>query len=446
MKLVSTLVAGLATASAEPITIKLEGRAQKPSPVNVKLTNWWNVTDYQWYGKVSVGTPPQEFNVLFDTGSTDLLLPKKGCTSCSDHNTFDPSKSSSYSKQPNIDFTASYGTAGNAEPLSKPASMDTKIVTDTVTIGDVSVGNQTFILADDYPKELGQNPLGPNIDGIFGLGPPGASVLSQATNKTFTTTFWNLVESEQLPEPVFSLYLNSGNGSPSGEATLGGIDSSRYEGDLTKVPFNETITGMVGEWFIDHPAFYVNKEPVKNSATNKPFPGSLALLDSGTAYIQAPDHQTAKDIYASISPEIKLLDKLGVWGAPCDVMNKLQPELTFTVGAGDKLVNLTMPKDAFNLGEHPAHPGQCQTVILHSPEPISELATIWIIGSPVLKGYYTVWDGKNLELGVGKLKGSATNGSSAGTTSPSSTPTTAGAGVLTPCWGALALVAGFLLF
>ncbi|KAJ4163060.1 hypothetical protein NW754_014483 [Fusarium falciforme] len=196
---------------------------------------------------------------------------------------------------------------------------------------------------------------------------------------------------------------------------------------------------MVGEWFIDNPTFYIDKKSVKNSATGKPFTQAVSLLDTGTAFIMAPDHQTAKDMYAAISPEIKLLDKLGVWGAPCNVMEKLKPELTFTVGSGDKLVNLTMPADAFNLGEHPDHPGKCQGVILHSPEPISKLATVWVIGSPVLKGYYTVWDGQNLELGVGILKESTGNATE--TSSLASTPTSE-AGVLAPYWGLFAVLAG----
>lgn len=56
MKLASALVAGLATASAEPLT-KV---ARSVKPTKVKLNNWWDGTDYQWYGKISVGTPEEE--------------------------------------------------------------------------------------------------------------------------------------------------------------------------------------------------------------------------------------------------------------------------------------------------------------------------------------------------------------------------------------------------
>ncbi|KPM42369.1 hypothetical protein AK830_g4216 [Neonectria ditissima] len=443
-------LAGLAASAADPITIKLEGRrnavaSRAGKASSVKLTNWWNVTDFQWYGKVSVGTPAQEFNVLFDTGSTDLVLPRKGCTTCSNYTLFDPSESSTYAKKPGYPLQLTFGTGGNAQPLEKGASLSGTVVSDTVSVGGLAVENQTFLLCDSYDEDLGENPIGRNIDGIFGLAPPGSSVFSQAFNRSFSTTFWSLVADGRVPEPLFSLYLNSGRDSASGELTLGGVDASKYDGDVAWVDFNSTITGLAGEWFIDNPAFYVNGKPVRNSKTAAAFPGGVALLDTGTAYVMAPDRQTAKDLYAAVSPEIKPLGDLGVWGAPCAVMEELAPELTFAVGAGDAVVNLTMPRDAFNLGEHEAHPGMCQGVVLHSPTPISDLASVWVVGSPVLKGYYTVWQGEKLQLGVAELKASATDG---GDASSSSTPTavpTGGAGALRPTvGGVLAVVVGAL--
>ncbi|KAF4448283.1 Pepsin B [Fusarium austroafricanum] len=427
-----TALAAISAASAEPLTIKLQARAQK---TNIKLDNWWNFTDYQWYGKVSVGTPPQEFNVIFDTGSSDLVLTKKGCPTCGDHATFDAEKSSTYSDKPGYKFTAGYDTGGDAQQYAEPVTIKGKIVTDVVTIGGLKAENQTFFVGEGWPEKVGKDPLGPNVDGIFGIGPPGESNFGTQINKTFTSTFWNLVEAGKL-DPVVSFALNSGKDSSPGEITLGGVDSSKYEGELTKVKFNKEFVAVGKSWFIENPANYANNKSIKSSNSSLP---TVALLDTGTAYIQTPDFQTAKNMYATISPEIKPLDKLGVWGAPCDVVKKLEPELTFTIGSGDKLVNLTMPKDAFNLGEHPAHPGKCQTVILNAPKPVTDLANLWIIGGPVLKGYYTVWDGKNLELGVGKLKATETS-----TEKPTNTPGASSAPRVKPYWALIAVIFALL--
>ncbi|KAJ0135576.1 hypothetical protein HZ326_21400 [Fusarium oxysporum f. sp. albedinis] len=44
-----------------------------------------------------------------------------------------------------------------------------------------------------------------------------------------------------------------------GEMTLGGVDTSEYEGELKKVPFNETVVSLGGSWYINNPANYINR-------------------------------------------------------------------------------------------------------------------------------------------------------------------------------------------
>ena len=88
-----------------PLRRKLGGRRNRRltpslSPISSLYSGEINITnagDIQYYGTVSVGTPPTDLTVVFDTGSSDLWIPAKNCKMCKKGGTrWDHDKSSTY--------------------------------------------------------------------------------------------------------------------------------------------------------------------------------------------------------------------------------------------------------------------------------------------------------------------------------------------------------------
>lgn len=260
----------------------------------------------------------------------------------------------------------------------------------------MEVGDQGFALCHTYSEAMGDL----TISGIMGMGIYDPSVDD-------LPWFWSLVEDGQLESPFFSFYIPPGN-LDHGQVTLGGVDESKIEGDIHWTNLSVDSTTDVYTWLLDQSAIYANGYMLLGNNTANATSSSYAFLDTGTAFMQTPDYDTARNIYNMISPNITQIDPAGAWGAPCDLMESIAPDLTFTLGNSAEGLNLTIPKQYFNLGEYPGLPGICQA-IFNNPTDGSETRLddvgVWIAGSPLLDKYYTVWDGLDLRIGWGKLPG-----------------------------------------
>lgn len=121
----------------------------------VPLTDFMNA---QYFGEIAIGTPPQKFTVVMDTGSSNLWVPSTRCNSiaCWLHRRFDASASSTF-KENGTEFAIQYGTG----------SLKGVISNDVVHIGDLDVKKQDF---GESVEEPGITFAVGRFDGIMGLG------------------------------------------------------------------------------------------------------------------------------------------------------------------------------------------------------------------------------------------------------------------------------------
>lgn len=372
---------------------------------------------------------PPSSTVLIDTGSHVLLLPQNNCTTCSPtQQKFDPSLSETFSWSPLGAISPGFGTGGDTLPLSTPQGAQCNMATDDVSIQGLTAPGFTFALCWDEGQAMTSQP---GIDGILGLGLDTAALQSGGEVDLDPVSLqWALRDAGMLDNGVFGLYTPSGEAS-AGVLTLGGVDDALFEGELVWLPLD--LAGHT-TWTMDMQAVFVNGESLvvpssditsnASSSTSSPvavpettlltpYPRSLVqALDSGTSFLMAPDNATAAAVYAQVSSQIRQLDAIGTWGCACDVMDELvaadAAQLTFLLGPdeGGPQLNVTVPSRVFNLGPHPGLEGMCQAVLNNwdGAGVHFDGMGLWTLGSPLLKNYYTAWDGLGLRVGWAPLK------------------------------------------
>ncbi|KAK4111684.1 acid protease [Canariomyces notabilis] len=338
-------------------------------------------------------------NVVFDTGAAALLLPRSNCTTCGGHhNLFDPSSSGTFSAQPGVWIEGLFaGATGHTIPSTDPQGANCTAVIDTVHVGDRQAQQQQFLLCDVYSPGLAEQ----LADGIFGLGSTRRFSFGPWTN--FSTAYGNLLDSGTLRRPEFGFSLIETN-TRSGRLTLGGTDPSLYiPGTLKTIPLDWPLSESRGSWVVGVQGARIGGSLLANSTD------SVTLVDTGAAVVVTPDVETTRNLYALMSDQIQpIAGCRGCWGAPCDVLDQAVRDVTFTLGGagdgglGQEQVDVTLDKAFINVGEYPGVPGLCQGVFLDPPRPAREPLQgrrAWIVGSPLLRSYYTVWNSEERTLG-----------------------------------------------
>ncbi|XDB58310.1 PREDICTED: renin [Capra hircus] len=324
----------------------------------VVLTNY---LDTQYYGEIGIGTPPQTFKVIFDTGSANLWVPSTKCsplyTACEIHSLYDSLESSSYVEN-GTEFTIYYGSGNVKGFLSQ----------DLVTVGGITV-TQTF-------GEVTELPLRPfmlaKFDGVLGMGFPAQAVGG------VTPVFDHILAQRVLTEDVFSVYYSRNSHLLGGEIVLGGSDPQYYQENFHYVSISKP-----GSWQIRMKGVSVR------STTLLCEEGCMVVVDTGASYISGPTSSLRLLMEALGAKELSIDEYV----VNCNQMPTL-PDISFHLGG--KAYTLT---SADYVLQDPYNNDDLCTLALHGMDIPPPTGPVWVLGATFIRKFYTEFDRRNNRIG-----------------------------------------------
>ncbi|KAK3321579.1 vacuolar protease A precursor [Apodospora peruviana] len=321
----------------------------------VPISNFMNA---QYFSEITIGTPPQSFKVVLDTGSSNLWVPSTECGSiaCYLHTKYDSSASSTY-KENGTSFEIRYGSGSLSGFVSQ----------DTMTIGDLKIKGQDFAEATSEP---GLAFAFGRFDGILGLAYDRISV------NGIVPPFYNMIDQKLIDEPVFAFYLADTDGES--EVTFGGVNKDRYEGKITTIPLRRKAY-----WEVDFDAIAYGDDEAELENTG-------VILDTGTSLIALPS-QLAEMLNAQMGAK---KGYNGQYSVDCAKRASL-PDVTFRLAG----YNFTLSAYDYILEVS----GSCISTFMGMdfPAPTGPLA---ILGDAFLRRYYSIYDLGANTVGIATAK------------------------------------------
>jgi hypothetical protein len=227
-------------------------------------------------GPIGIGTPAQQFSVIFDTGSSKLVIPSIYCTEpgCLVHSSFDPALSTTYETQtPEEDRATgqyraertSYGSGTVVGVLGK----------DTVSIGATDLEG---IIFGQIVEEQGEIFLNANFDGVLGMGPKTDDTDSHDSDVS------NFIHNNGLlPTNQYAFYF-ANRVENTGILAVGGYDESLKTGDFTWLDIITLNDGGYAYWEVEMDDVLLNGQSLGVCEDIR----CTAILDTGTTLIVGP--------------------------------------------------------------------------------------------------------------------------------------------------------------
>jgi len=359
-------VAASGSGTGTSYSVSLQKRVTKAGVArHGELASSKGVHKMAYYGNVSVGNPAQNFLVVFDTGSGNLIIPGSDCTSraCTVHTRWNYHESSS-AKKVNCDSSP---VAEGSLPDQITITFGTGEITGDCFNDKICVGSACSVGDLIVSTEESVTPFASfGFDGVLGLA---RTSMAQSDSFSMMERFST---SHALHQPLFSVFLSDSDREAS-EVTFGAYKDEHMASEL----FWVDVTKTSGYWEVQISDITFDGEPQSLCKNCK------VAVDTGTSMLAGPT-----DVIQ------KLSHKLGV-SSNCENYAKL-PKLGFIVGG--RILDLS-PKEYVNN----VNGASCSVTLMNLDVPPPK-GPLFIFGIPFLQKYYTVYDHLNSRVGFAVAK------------------------------------------
>lgn len=352
-----------------------------------------------YFGSVYLGSPvPQEFSVVYDTGSGHVIVPSESCksTACLTHRRY-KRKLSVDAKDIDYDGTVVV-PGGDRDQITiafGTGEVTGEFVQDGLCLGTVSrVANAGGTMAEDCVNlrvvaatEMTDDPFQAfAFDGVLGL-----SLAALALAPEFSL-FGQMVAQGIVAEPSFGVFLGDHEGEPS-EICFGGLNEARVqEAELTWAP---VVLPDLGYWQVQIKDLRVGNRSLPFCEDGQ----CRAVVDTGTSLLAVPRNFATELSRELMPPELEALV-----GSDCS--DSAMQSLQFILEDGTPI---TLKGEEYARSSMDPKKGlrSCRPALmpLELPEPLGPKLFIW--GEPVLRKYYTVYHWEDKQIGFGLAKHTA---------------------------------------
>jgi len=324
----------------------LAERQALPQPV----LDW---DDLEYVGNITIGTPPQQFVVVLDTGSSNLWVTDKSCGGgpCRQKHKFDSSMSSTYTDLHRT-WSIQYGLGDARGNLGK----------DNMAFGGVgetqlSIPMTTFGQANHISNDFNDDPS----DGILGLAFQSLAV------DDVVPPLQNAIAQGLLDQPLFTVWLQhkgAMEGVNGGVFTYGAIDTTNCASMVTY----QRLTSAT-YW-----QFRMEKIGAGSYSSSS---GWEVISDTGTSFVGGPQsviRGLANAVHAVYDSQNE------IYTIDC---NANPGDIVITIGGMDYNIN---PVNYIS----PADETTCYFDFF--PFDFGGFGPSWILGDPFIRQYCNIYD------------------------------------------------------